>query len=458
MNVSARDPLAFVVLGCAKNQVEAETLASRLAQDGWKTTSDLSKASTVVVHTCGFLESARDEALGAVARIRKTAPRAFLVLSGCFAQYLNGKRPQGVDALLGTGQLDRLPALLSAGVQKRTVCSSPGGLHDASRPRPLRQGQLSAYVRVSEGCDRRCSFCIIPQLRGAQKSRDPRDIEREVRGLLARGVREISLVSQETTAYGRDVSPSSDLPALLGRLLRLPDLRWLRLLYTHPAGITGPLVRLLAEEEKLCGYLDMPLQHVSERMLRLMRRDYDQKSTMRLLERLRKEVPHLTLRTTFIVGFPGETERDFRQMRDVVAAGTFDHAGFFAYSPEPRSPSARFPGRLPEEEMRERMDRILEAQTQVMRRKNESRIGQGVEALVETGPDGRWQARGLHQAPEVDGGIRLARWPMRSGFYNVRLTGTAGIDLTGRLAGDLRPRCQPVRSRSCVEERSAVPA
>ncbi|MBL0057728.1 MAG: MiaB/RimO family radical SAM methylthiotransferase [Elusimicrobia bacterium] len=346
----SRGRVAFVVLGCAKNQVEAESVSSRLARGGWDLTADIPNADLVVVHSCGFLEAARAEAQETLASVRRSAPKAFVVLTGCFAQFLNGKKIPGVDAILGTGQLDLLPDLLRArslpAVGK--ILLSPSGYHDSKMPRPLREGQMSAYLRVSEGCDHRCTFCIIPQLRGPLKSRLVEEIEAEARNLVDRGVRELVLISQDTTAYGSDREGGGLVP-LLRRLASWSQVRWLRLLYAYPSEVGEDLITLLAEERALCGYLDMPLQHLSDRILKAMGRDWARRKTMGLLDRLQRRVPGLALRTTFIVGFPGETEEDFRQVLAAVREGYFEHVGVFPYSFESRSPSARLPGLVPPE-------------------------------------------------------------------------------------------------------------
>lgn len=431
-------------------------MSSRLAALGWDITSDIPNASVLIVHTCGFLEAARQEALRTVADLRKAAPRAFLVMTGCFAQYVGEKRPSGVDALLGTGEFSKLPEVMSkfpsstfrvssegktqdsSGLKTRhsalgTRHAFPGGYHDPAQPRPLRRHQLSAYLRVSEGCNHRCAFCVIPQLRGNLKSRAPEEIRQEARGLVDRGVREIVLISQDTTDYGRDLSPRVGLADLLKGFLAWDDLRWLRLLYSYPSEVDDELIRLLAEEEKLCGYLDMPLQHMADPVLKAMKRDWGEKPTRDLLDRLRARVPRLALRTTFIVGFPGETEQHFRRVLETVEAGYFEHVGVFPYSAEPRSPSDRFSDQVPAAAARERFHRLLEAQSRVMEKKARARLGKEIPVLVEQDAAGRWTARAGHQAPEVDGEVLLSAYPEQAGFYQARVTGSQGIDLTADL-------------------------
>jgi ribosomal protein S12 methylthiotransferase len=435
-----RGRVAFVVLGCAKNQVEAESLSSRLSRDGWNMTADIPNADLVVVHSCGFLESARQEAQETLGNVRRAAPEAFVVLTGCFAQFLNNKKIPGVDAILGTGQLDRLPDVLrnrSLSVGTPARGASPAGYHDSKTPRPLCEGQLSAYLRLSEGCNHRCTFCIIPQLRGSLQSRPPADILEEARDLVGRGVRELVLISQDTTDYGSDRRGEGLVP-LVKRLAAWPDLHWIRLLYAYPSEVGKDLIDLLADEPKLCGYLDMPLQHMSDRILKAMKRDWGQVKTRGLLDRLRKKVPGLALRTTFIVGFPGETEEDFKHVMDVVHEGYFEHVGVFPYSFETRSPSARLPGLVPPEVVTDRWQRLLDAHKTIKTAKDKSRVGSVIEVLVEKGT--YVPPRGGHQAPEVDGGVLLKRGPKGPGFYSVRVTGVEGIHLRGELISKAHSR------------------
>jgi ribosomal protein S12 methylthiotransferase len=442
--IGTRGRASFVVLGCAKNQVEAETMSSRLAGMGWQLTADIPSASVIVVHTCGFLEAARKEAEGTIASLRRSSPRSKLVMTGCFAQYLGGKKPANVDALLGTGEFFRLPDVLDRIVngektkKAEQASRSPGGFHDASLSRPLQREQLSAYLRISEGCNHRCSFCVIPQLRGNLKSRLPEEILKEAGDLLDRGVRELVLISQDTTDYGTDLPGRPPLTGLIRRLLALPKARWVRILYAYPSEVSDELIGLLAGEERLCRYLDMPLQHISDRILKSMKREWGEKPTRELLERLAKRVPGLSLRTTFIVGYPGETESDFLRTLALVKSGFFEHVGVFPYSPESRSPSSRLEGAVPVEVAEERQNRLLEAQSHVTQRRTRERLGRIIEVVIEKAPTGAWTARGQHQAPEVDGGVRLSFLPERAGFYPARVTGREGVDLTADLVDPAR--------------------
>lgn len=305
----------------------------------------------------------------------------------------------------------------------------PGGYHEAAQPRPLRPGQLSAYLRVAEGCDHRCSFCVIPQLRGSFQPRPLADIQREAENLVSRGVRELVLISQDTTAYQ---SPEGCLVDVVRRLLTSTQVSWLRLLYAYPSEVSDDLIDLLAQEGRLTGYLDMPLQHLSDPMLAAMKREGDSRFHRRLLDRLHRRVKHLVLRTTFLVGFPGETDSDVEVILDAVRQGLFEHVGVFVYSNEERAPSSRMAGQVPRAVAEERRRKIYDAQSAVMARRGVERRGQEVSALVERGADGAWSARTVFQAPEVDGQLLLEDVGA-PGLYRVELTHRQGVDWQGRI-------------------------
>ncbi|MBP9699529.1 MAG: radical SAM protein, partial [Elusimicrobia bacterium] len=269
----------------------------------------------------------------------------------------------------------------------------------------------------------------IPQLRGSLKSRPAEDILKEANDLTARGVRELVVISQDTTDYGSDQGRAGLVP-LVKKLVKTPA-QWVRLLYAYPSEVGAGLMDLLADEPKLAGYLDMPLQHVSDRILSAMGRDWGEKKTRGLLDKLGRRVPGLALRTTFIVGFPGETDDDFERLVRTVREGHFEHVGVFPYSFESRSPSARLPGLVPPEVVSQRWQRVLDEHRRIKEKKDRARKGTRVDVLAERGPDGRWAARAAHQAPEVDGGVRFKKDPPAPGFYSCRVTGVDGIHLTG---------------------------
>jgi len=428
-----RGRATFVVLGCAKNQVEAETLSAQLAQDGWDLTADVSSSQVVVVHSCGFLEEARSEARETLRTVRRAAPHARVILTGCFAQFLNGKKIPEADLILGTGQLGQLSHAMARWSQGETSVTvlpqSPAGFHSADTPRPLHPGQRSAFLRISEGCNHRCSFCLIPQLRGPLKSRPLKEIEIEARGLVARGVRELVLISQDTSAYGMD-NGTGGLVRLVRALAKIPEVAWIRLLYVYPTEVSDELISLLAQEPKLCAYLDMPLQHFSNKILKAMKREGGTVDIQRVLDRLAQAVPGLALRTTLIVGFPGETDKDFKELLTLVKSGRFEHLGIFPFSFESRSPSSRLKNQVPRSVVNKRWQALLDAQRVVKTKKDMGRRGKSMVVLVEKNPLGQWVARGAHQAPDVDGGVKLDVWPSQSGFYKVTITGREGIDLT----------------------------
>ncbi|HOW28028.1 MAG TPA: MiaB/RimO family radical SAM methylthiotransferase [Elusimicrobiota bacterium] len=429
--------VALFVLGCAKNQVEADGLAALLTERGWSLTPDLSRSRSAVVHSCGFLKQGRHEALSVVKDIRRKRPDLPIVLTGCAATFYLSDPPASVDGLLATGELHRLPDLLervSAGHPDVPGADRPAGGYHHGSVRPLFPGQQSAYLRLSEGCSHRCSFCLIPALRGPHRSRPSAEILEEGRSLVDRGIKELVLIGQDTTAYGKDRRESGALERLIRTLSSWEGLAWLRLMYAYPSEVSDELLDLLAGSPKLCRYLDMPLQHISDEILKDMGRPGGEKATLRLIEKMLKKVPGLSLRTTFIVGFPGETENDFQRILNVVSSGCFEHVGIFAYSAEPGTVAFRREGRIPSRLVRERMTRLVEAQSRVIDRCQTGRIGRLLDVLVEKRA-GDVSARAAHQAPDVDGGVRMKTFPQNPGIYNVRVTGYRGpvLESTGNL-------------------------
>lgn len=423
-------------LGCAKNLVEAETLAGRLAARGAEFAPDASRADAVVVHTCAFIGDALAESSTAVRDIaRKSRCGAKIIVSGCMAQMsaLENPPPEAMkslalaDFVVGTGRLEDIPDIIMGPPSENfaasaRMVSAPGGFHDAaSRVHPT--GRPWAYLRVAEGCDHRCNYCLIPSLRGGYKSRPADDIIAEATTLAARGVKEINLISQDTSGYGLDLGRSSDgIVGLLGRLEKIRGVEWLRLLYCHPATITDELISRIASSEKIVRYLDIPLQHIADSTLRAMGRPQDGAALRRLVDKLKKRVPGIALRTTFIVGHPGERERDFEELLDFVREGHFMWTGVFAYSKMPGTASASSRSASPRAATVRLRYRELSAAS---RRANLSALSafasKKVRALVvEPG-----LARAYFCAPEVDGEIELSPAPGSppspvGGFVSVR--------------------------------------
>ncbi len=434
-------------LGCPKNQVDAEVMLGKLVAEGYEVTLDPSQADVLIVNTCSFIQPAKEESIDTIlemGRHKTEEGRAKLVVTGCLAERygreLATELPE-VDAFVGTGDFLRLPELL------RDLGRSPAGappayvgaqhvLPNASVPRILTQQSFSAYLKVSEGCNHRCAFCIIPKIRGRHESRPLDDLVAEADGLAAQGVRELNLIAQDLTAYGRDLERRSALADLVRALARVEGIDWIRLLYCYPNYVTGELLDAVADEPKVCSYVDMPLQHGSDRMLRAMRRERSADLLRRLVERVRARVPEVVLRTSFIVGFPGETEEDFTDLCRFVSELEFDRVGVFRYSQEENTEAGAMAGQVTEAVKEGRWHRLMRLQREISRRKNARWVGRVVPVLAcGEDDDGRSYGRTAGQAPEIDGVVFLEGGFAPGEMTVVRITGSSDYDLHGRRAG-----------------------
>jgi len=432
----------LVTLGCPKNQVDSEVMLGVLARRGHEMVLDPDAADVLVVNTCAFIGPAKEESIDAIldlAVVKAARPGRRLVVTGCLAQRYADDLQQAlpeVDVFVGTGDLLRIADAVEAPLGDAPVVYRgaqhvlpPHGV--AAR---VRTGAWwTAYLKVSEGCDHACSFCIIPKIRGRHESRSMDDLVAEAASLAAEGAVELSLIAQDLTAYGRDLPGDVSLARLLRALaVRVPDVRWLRLLYAYPASVTDELLEVMADEPAVCPYLDMPLQHISDRMLRTMRRERSGAAIRRLIARIRRAVPEIALRTSFIVGFPGETDADVRELCDFLEEAEFDHVGVFRYSQEENTPAAAFPEQLSEAVKAERWERVMAAQARIASRRAAAHRGRTVEVLVE-GRDarGRLIGRTRGQAPEIDGRTYLHGRAAAGDLVQARIVGTETYDLVG---------------------------
>ena len=403
-------------LGCPKNLVDSEMMLGLIARDGAEVVLDPEAADVLIVNTCGFIGDAKKESIDAIlelARFKRSNPAKRLLVAGCLVQRygaeLQAALPE-VDAFLGTGDFIRLPQILANGV--RSDASAYGGaahlLPDVTIPRVRTGHFFSAYLKVSEGCDHRCSFCIIPKIRGRHESRSIESVVAEAEALAADGVIELNLIAQDLTAFGRDRRDGSSLSKLLRSLARIDGLRWIRLLYTYPRYVTDELLQTIAGEEKVCRYIDMPLQHISDRMLQRMRRERDGAAVRRLLDRIRQRIPGVAIRTAFIVGFPGETDADFHELLEFVREAHFERVGVFRYSKEEGTAAASFSDQVPEAVKRQRRNALMRVQAEISAAANQRLIGSEQRVLV-CGEDerGRLYGRLPTQAPEIDGQVYL---------------------------------------------------
>jgi ribosomal protein S12 methylthiotransferase len=422
--------IGFVSLGCPKNLVDSEVMLGLAERAGHTLTPDAADADVLVVNTCSFIESARQESVNAILEMaaHKTGGRCRrLVVTGCMAERyreeLRKEIPE-IDAMLGTGEVPRIVEAITGrspgaaplplfrkGRAEVLAAQAPTYLYDDRTPRTLTTPPHYAYVKIAEGCNYACAFCIIPRLRGAYRSRPADSILREARGLAARGIRELLLVSQDTTFYGRDRGERHALPGLLRALNTIEGLEWIRLLYLYPTTITTETLTAIAECDKVCKYVDLPLQHASNAVLKRMRRPGTRESYTRLIERIRARVPGVTLRTTFIVGFPGETDAEFEQLREFVETTRFDHVGVFTYSHEEGTTAGRGADDVPSRLKLRRQRALMTMQRRLVLAANRRRIGHRVQVLIDgPSPEHPLVLRGRlpGQAPEIDSLVYLS--------------------------------------------------
>jgi ribosomal protein S12 methylthiotransferase len=440
-NPSSDKAVYLVNLGCPKNQVDGEVMLGLLAQQGYTLSLDPEQAGVLMVNTCSFINEAKEESIETIldlARYKAVDTHKQLIVTGCLAQRygqeLREMLPE-VDVFVGTGEFVRIAEIIE---QKRRLLDGPvtyiGAAHvlpDHTVPRIPTTHFYSAYLKVAEGCNHKCAFCIIPKIRGRQESRPIASLVAEAEGLVAQGVKEINLIAQDLTAYGRERRDGTTLLALLKALSTIAGLAWIRLLYCYPNYLDEPLLRFIGEEEKVCSYIDMPLQHISDRMLRRMRREKSGEGIRRLLDRIRIALPGVVLRSSFIVGFPGEQEDDFQQLCDFVTEAGIDNVGVFRYSQEEGTTAGTMPDQVSEEVKEDRWHGLMERQAHVARKKNLARVGKEQAVLVGGQDDqGRWWGRTQGQAPDIDGIVLLENCQADIGeIISARMTGVDGYDM-----------------------------
>ena len=448
-NTVSNKSFAFVSLGCPKNLVDSERMLGKLAQDGYVLTPDADGADVVVINTCGFIEPARQESLAVIREMLALKDKGrvgAVVVAGCLAERKQDdllKEVPGVDQIVGVFGREEISQVL-----ERTLAHN---LEQRSlfRPAPVRAQEDTArlritprhyaYLKISEGCDRLCTFCAIPGMRGKHVTKPIEEVIREARELAADGVRELIIVAQDTTYYGLDLYGKVRLAELLRELAQVEGIEWIRILYAYPIHFTDELVDTLAGTAKIVPYLDMPLQHINDRLLKRMQRRVKRAETENLLDRLRSAIPALALRTTFIVGFPGETDAEFAELVEFVRAKRFERVGVFPYSFEPDTPATRLDGHLPEEVKMERRNRLMEVQQEVALRWASDQVGKEIEVIID-GADpevsNHHHARGHADAPEIDCLVRVKGKGLQPGdFVRVKVTAADGYDLVGRALG-----------------------
>jgi ribosomal protein S12 methylthiotransferase len=482
LNDSAAAPtpkkVGFVSLGCPKNLVDSEVMMGMLSQGGAEITPRAEDADIIVVNTCSFIDKAQQESVDAILEMaqHKIAGRAQkLIVAGCLVErYRNEiqKNIPEVDAVVGTGELRQILSASGIEAPKQkdngpfvilnsrpegdareasgrfskegwdgAIADLPNYLYDETTPRLLATPKYSAYIKIAEGCDHPCSFCIIPQLRGKFRSRRFESVVAEAQGLAGQGVREITLIGQDTTCYGEDLGLRDGLALLLERLTQIEELRWVRFLYAYPNKVTGKLLETIAKHEKVCSYIDVPLQHAAPAVLKNMKRGAGAEIFLKSIEKMRREIPDLTLRTSFIVGFPGETGNDFELLCDFVREAQFDWLGVFGYSDEEGSNSFALDSKLAPKEIERRRKKLMSIQKQISRKKKRALIGRQYDLLLE-GPseetDLLWQGRTAMHAPEIDGTVYVNDFgehnDLREGeFYRCEISEAHDYDLVARV-------------------------
>ncbi len=436
--------IGFVSLGCEKNLVDTEVMLGLLSRQGYEITPDPVDADVIVVNTCGFIDKAKKESIDTIlemAEYKNTGNCSKLVVTGCLVERYRAdiqREIPEVDAVLGTTQIESIIKICED--QEAPRIDNPYYLYDETSPRLLTTPKYTAYLKIAEGCDRPCSFCIIPRIRGHYRSRPIPSILNEARFLAENGVREIVLISQETTKYGDDLGLKHGLSELLQKLARIDRLQWIRFLYCFPSQVDDLLLTTMREEEKVCNYMDMPLQHSSARILKSMQRGGNASSLKRLVEHIRKQVPGVTMRTSMIVGYPGETEKEFDELCQFVKEIEFDRLGTFTYSDEEGTTSFLLGEKLSPRLINRRKTHLMKLQARISMAKNREYLGKRYSLLIEgqsAETELLWQGRLESQAPRIDGVVLIndmdGNPPQSGDFRDVEITGAMDYDLIGKL-------------------------
>lgn len=436
------EKVSVVTLGCEKNLVDSEIMSGLIHQRGYKLVENPEDATVVIVNTCGFIDAAKEESVNTIlnlAELKETARLKALIVSGCLTQRykeeLMREMPE-IDGIVGTGDFYHINDIIdeALGGRKPVYVGNPVFTYEENIPRVLSTPKHTAYVKIAEGCDNACTFCSIPIMRGKFRSRSMESILAETAQLAAQGVREISLIAQDSTNYGTDLYDGFKLPELLNRVSEVPGIEWVRLHYAYPGFFTDELIDVFANNPKVCNYIDMPLQHSEDRILKRMRRPGRQRDVRELIAKIRARIPDVAIRTSMIVGFPGETEEDFENLCAFVREMKFDRLGVFTYSREEDTPADRLPDHLPDEVKQFRANTLMEIQREVAKENAAKYVGRTLDVLVER-YDGRsdvYIGRSQYDAPEVDGEVFVTGCKTEIGeIRKVRITHAYEYDLSG---------------------------
>ena len=435
--------VSIITLGCPKNQADSEMIKGLLMEKGYTYEQDPALADIIVVNTCGFIEDAKQESINTLlemAQYKKTGRCRLMVASGCLAQRygkeLMREMPE-IDVLLGTTSFPEIIEAVKQAAQGKRVLNirHPDFAIPEGLPRDSLEKSHFAYLRIAEGCDNHCSYCVIPRIRGKYRSRRWEDILEEGKSLVSGGAKELILVAQDTTGYGRDLYGERKLPWLINKLCEIDGLHWMRLLYCYPDGITRELVETMRDQSKLCNYLDIPIQHASDRILRLMNRRTTAAQTERLLNYVKENIPGVIIRSTVIVGFPGETEDDFKRLLTLVRKGYIDRLGVFVYSREEDTPAYGFSGRVPRSTAEQRREILMLEQQQISLKNNREMVGKVLEVLTDGRDRDGYYGRTYGDAPEIDNAVLFhSDREIKAGEYvRVKVEHALEYDLVGRV-------------------------
>lgn len=435
----------FISLGCDKNLADSEEMLGMLVERGYEITNDETEAEVIVINTCAFIHDAKEESVNTIlemAKYKQTGSLKALLVTGCLAQRYKEEIVQEipeVDGVLGTASYDEILAALDhifAG-ESFLKFKDINSLPQNSKKRVVTTGGYFEYLKIAEGCDKHCTYCIIPKLRGSFRSVPMEQLLEQARYLAEQGVRELILVAQETTVYGKDLYGEKSLHILLKKLCKIPGIQWIRILYCYPEEIYPELIHTMKEESKICHYLDLPIQHCSDKILKKMGRRTTKQELVDIVETLRKEIPDILLRTTLITGFPGETQEDHEELMEFIDTMEFDRLGVFTYSPEEDTPAANMPDQIEEEVKLDRQAELMELQQEISLDKGNAKIGSVVEVMIEgkVADENAYVARTYGDAPNVDGYIfvNTDRELMSGDFARVHVTGALEYDLIGEL-------------------------
>jgi ribosomal protein S12 methylthiotransferase len=433
--------VCLISLGCSKNLVDSEIMIGFLLKSGFNIKDDPEGADVVVVNTCAFIQDAKKEAIDLIfdlVELKKKKRIKKIIVAGCLPKRYKKELPgqiKEVDGFIGPGDINNISRLIKQVFQKRSLLISEQNLYlyKHSTPRFLLSPKHYAYVKIAEGCNNRCSYCVIPQIRGHYRSRPIKSIVAEVKQLTDAGVKEINLISQDSAFYGKDIYNNYSLSELLERLIKIDKLSWIRILYSHPRHFDRKFLKIIAASPKICNYVDLPIQHINDRILKSMNRKVTAYQIQKLISAIRKALPDVALRTSLIVGFPGETETEFKQLFDFVKKTEFDRLGVFTYSQEENTSAGILKNQIPEKEKQKRRNKIMKLQQKITDRKNQLFIGKELQILID-GADrkGFYFGRSQFDAPDVDGLVYITGKNIRPGqMIKAKITDSILYDLIG---------------------------